>query len=94
MKVKDLPDWPPCSFSMSASGRGDRIPTHASQVTIGIVVNVLDNCVRFKCGFEDADVTCSFFVPDATMAKGIAAILESNKGKNLLSISLVEICDN
>jgi DNA-binding IscR family transcriptional regulator len=86
----DLPEWPPSYFSGSR-GRGDTLPTHADQVTIGDVVNVLENCVRFHCGHENDTVACSFFVPDIEIAQKVATILKAHQGKNLLSIRDVEI---
>ncbi len=86
----DLPEWPPSHFSGSR-GRGGTLPTHADQVTIGDVLNVLDNCVRFNCGYGTDTVACSLFVPDADTARKVGAILREHKGKNLLSIREVEI---
>lgn len=90
MKMMDLPEWPPSHFSGSR-GRGDTLPTHADQVTIGEIVNVLENCVRFACGYVNNTVACSFFVTDPDTAKKVASILREHKGKNLLSIRDVEI---
>jgi hypothetical protein len=90
MKMMDLAEWPPSHFSGSR-GRGSTLPTHADQVTIGKVQNVLDNCVRFSCGHGKETVACSFFVPDLDTAKKVASILIEHKGKNLLSLREVEI---
>ena len=90
MKVMDLPEWPPSHFAR-AKKPGDTLPTHADQVTIGEVVNVLANCVRFSCGYGEETVTCSLFVPDSETAKKVASILREHEGKNLLSIRDVEI---
>jgi hypothetical protein len=89
MKVRDLTGWPPSNFG--SKGIGGTIPTHAQQVTIGNVLNTLDNNVFFSCGYGNQTVTCCFFVSDATIAKKIASILEEHKGENLLSIAHVEI---
>lgn len=90
MKMMDLPEWPPSHFSGSR-GRAETLPTHADQVTIGEVVNVLENCVRFSCGYGNDTVACSFFVPDADMANKVASILRDHKGENLLCVREVEI---
>jgi len=89
MKVKDLSGWPPSNFG--SNGIGGTIPTHAQQVTIGDVLNTLEDNVLFICGYGHQTVTCSFFVPDAITAKKIAAILKEHKGDNLLSIAELEI---
>lgn len=90
MRIMDLPEWPPSHFSGSR-GRGNTLPTHADQVTIGEVLNVLENCVRFSCGYGSETVACSLFVPDSDSARKVATILREHEGKNLLSIREVEI---
>jgi hypothetical protein len=90
MKMKDLPEWPPSHFA-KARGLGGTLPTHADQVTIGDVVNELDRCIRFSCGYENEIVMCSFFVPDSETAKKVVTVLQKHKGEILLSISEVEI---
>ncbi len=89
MKVRELSEWPPSNFAQK--GFGGTIPTHAQQVTIGEVLNVLDDNVFFSCEYGHETVTCSFFVPDAATAKKIEAILKEHKGENLLAIAEVEI---
>jgi hypothetical protein len=92
MKVKDLPGWPPSNFQRTKGhSLPTRLPTHAQQVTIGDVLDVLDYCVRFNCGYENDTVICSLFVPDEDAAKKVAAILRDNKNRNLLEIRDVEI---
>ncbi|HUY81602.1 MAG TPA: hypothetical protein VMU92_07755 [Acidobacteriaceae bacterium] len=90
MKVMDLPDWPPSSFSR-AIGPGDTLPTHASQVTIGDIRNILENCVLFDCVYGNQTVSCSFFMPDRDTAKRVAVLLRAHKGENLLAIRQHEI---
>jgi len=89
MKVRDLSEWPPSNFG--TKGIGGTIPTHAQQVTIGDVLNILDDNVFFSCRYGNQTVTCTFFVPDAITARKIAAILKEHKGENLLSIAQVDI---
>lgn len=90
MRIMDLSEWPPPHFSAPRE-RSNILPTHADQATIGEVLNVLENCVRFRCGYGDDTVACSFFVPDVNTARKITRILEEHKDKNLLSIRDVEI---
>jgi hypothetical protein len=90
MRMMDLPEWPPSHFS-KAVGRGGMLPTHADQVTIGDVLNVLENCVRFSCGYGNDTVACSFFVRDSDTARKVASILREHRGKKLLSIREVKI---
>lgn len=89
MKVKDLPGWPPSNFG--SKGFGKSIPTHAQQVTIGEVLNILDDNVYFSCGYGHEVVSATFFVPDADTAQKVASILKEHKGENLLAIAQVEI---
>ena len=89
--MSDLADWPPSNFAVVGTGRGDRVPTHASQVSIGAVKNILVDCVRFECAFDAEKATCSFFMPDFLIAKKVAAILASHHGENLLGIGSMEI---
>ena len=87
----DLPDWPPCTFSIVESGHGHRLPAHAGQVTIGEIVNIIDRCVWFGCDFESRTVMCTFFMPNPRTAWKIEAILKAHKGKYLLSIGPIRI---
>jgi len=72
MRVMDLPGWPPSHFAVIGTGRGDTVPTHPDQVTIGDIIQIIDGCVRFNCDFEGKNAVCSFFTPDVEMAKTIA----------------------
>lgn len=58
-------------------------------MTIGDVLNTLEDNVFFSCGYRHHTVKCSFFVPDAITAKKIAVILKEHKGENLLSTRAV-----
>jgi hypothetical protein len=89
MRVYDLSDWPPNHFAVV--GGVDRVPLHASQVSIGPVQNTLVDCVRFECSFEGNPVSCSFFVTNHEIAKKLADILTSHQGDNLLAIGAVDI---
>jgi hypothetical protein len=91
MRVMDLPDWPPSTFAMVGSGRGDRVPTHAEQVIVGNVLETVNACVRFNCDFENRNVVCSFYAPDAKTAEKLAAILKSRSGKNLFNVGPIQI---
>ena len=92
MRVMDLPDWPPSTFSITGTGRGDRVPTHAEQLTIAGIVLVHNDRIEIKCKFEtDKDSECTLFVPDRKTAEKMAAIFRANIGNNLLSIGAIEI---
>lgn len=95
MRMRDLDGWPPSTFSVTGSGRGDTVPVYAQQVTIGVVQFVQDNSVTFKGKFDsDKDCTCTIFVPNRTMASKVAVILSKHFGVNLLSIGDVELPAN
>lgn len=88
MKVRELRGWPPDSFVRVGHGQ---TPTHSEQATIGDVLNVFADCVRFSCGIGNETVACSFFVSDVDTANKFAAILKTHKDENLLSIGETEI---
>lgn len=87
MQLKDLNDWPPSTFSIVGSGCGDRVPTHAEQVTIGDLEMVRDKSVSFH-GKYDGDKEClaTIHVANRETAEMVEAVLRESKGKNLLSI--------
>jgi hypothetical protein len=89
--MRNLDDWPPTTFSVTGSGRGDTVPVCSQQVRIGVVQFVQDTSVMFKGRFDsDKDCTCTIFVPDRPTANKVAAILSKRFGANLLSIGDVE----
>lgn len=92
MRMRDLEDWPPSTFSVTGTGRGDTVPVYSQQVTIGLVQFVQDTSVMFKGKFDsDKDCTCTIYVPDRTTADKVAAVLSKHFGANLLSVGDVEL---
>jgi len=92
MRMRDLDDWPPSTFSGTRSGRGDTVPVSSQQVTIGVVQFVQDTSVTFKGTFDsDKDCICTIFVRGRTTANKVAGVLSKHFGSNLISIGDIEL---
>jgi ACT domain-containing protein len=90
-RVMDLPGWTP-SYG-SSKGHGGVAPT-IEQILIDGVSHVADNHVDFTGTSGAGPVAISFAMPDRDTAEKVAAILETNCGKPLLSIASIEIPEN
>lgn len=88
MKVKDLLDWPPDSFSRVGHGK---TPTHADDVTIADKITVFNDSVTFNCIYRNETVLCRFPVRDPSLRTKLARIFEDNQGKILLTIGEIDI---
>jgi hypothetical protein len=91
MRMRDLDGWPPTTFSVTGSNRGEAVPVYAQEIRIGVVRFIQDTSVMFKGRFDsNKDCTCTIFVPNRTTSNKVAVILSKNFGADLLSIGDVE----
>jgi hypothetical protein len=95
MRMRDLDDWPPTTFSVTGSGSGDTVPVYAQEKRIGVVQFIQDTSVMFKGRFDsNKDCTCTIFVPNRLTAAKVAVVLSEHFGADLLSIGEVEFPEN
>ena len=89
MRVKDLPGWMPKPVrTMNPRLFGAIDP---GQGKIQSVLRLKDDQIVFTCVFSGRPLYFSFPVPDRKTGEKIAEILRMNRGKNLISISVIEL---
>ncbi len=89
MRVMDLPGWMPRPVrTLNPRFFGAIDP---GQGKIQSVLRVKDDEVIFTCVFSSRPLYFSLPVPDQKTGAKVAEILRMNRGRNLISISVIEL---